>query len=266
MREQPEQPGPSPAKRSAPKPRHVEFDDRRLAADRRQVAVVDVAERRASARRDRRRSRLAAAVRPICLAAGLTPGTGFGAPLPWLKAAARSPITAISRMAGKARGRVRPRRGRRGRARRRSSRPATAAERRGGDAGGPDHGRARRQTVRPGAVRRRASRRSRRRRRCRSPCSRCAGRRRGARAARRRARESFGTKAPRIRSEPSIRTTRAWFGSMRRNSPRSVCCAISVIVPGHLDAGRAAADDHEGQPGFARARIACSVRRARRRR
>ena len=78
VREQPEQPGREAAEAQRAEARHGELDDRGLAADGRQVAVVAVAERAASVRRAAGAAMLAAAVRPICLAAGLTPGTGVG--------------------------------------------------------------------------------------------------------------------------------------------------------------------------------------------
>ena len=43
--------------------------------------------------------------------------------------------------------------------------------------------------------------------------------------------DSLGTKAPSTRSAPSSRITRACAESMRRNSRRRVCRAISLIVP-----------------------------------
>jgi hypothetical protein len=42
-----------------------------------------------------------------------------------------------------------------------------------------------------------------------------------------------------------MRTIRAERGSMRRKSAASVCRATSAIAPGHFDASRAAAYDHE---------------------
>ena len=82
---------------------------------------------------------LAAAVRPICLAAGLTPGTGVVPFGPWLSAAARSPIDRDLGMAGQAQvGRDDDAAGavERGAAAARE----LGAERRAGDAGRPDHG------------------------------------------------------------------------------------------------------------------------------
>ena len=230
--------------------RHGEVDDRRLAADGGQVAVVDVAERpgRLAAQAAQQVGRGGAA---HLLGAGLTPGTGVGSPCrgSWPRRGRRRPRSRDGRPGS---GRARPRPGRRGRARRRC-RGQLGAERRGGDAGGPDHGAAV-DALRAAPRRRRASRRS-------TPsasiaghlASRCARRRRAARAARARARESVGTKAPSTRSEPSSSThARLRVESMRRNSPRQRVLRDLGHRAGHLDAGRAAADDDEGQPGVAR--------------
>ena len=85
----------------------VQVDDRGHAADRGEVAVVAVAERRRRGLRPASRARITRATcAPICLAAGATPGTG----LPSSARVARSPATKISGWPG-SRGRARPARG-----------------------------------------------------------------------------------------------------------------------------------------------------------
>ena len=58
---------------------------------------------------------------------------------------------------------------------------------------------------------------------------------------------------------PSSRSTRAWCGSMWRKSRVSAWKATSAMRAGQLDAGGAAADDHEGEPRALRRRIALAL-------
>ena len=256
---------PMPAKRSAPSTRHGEIDDRRLAADRGEVAVVAVAERRASARRAAGAAGWPRRLRPICLAAGLTPGTGVGAPRPWLMRGGQVADDRDLGVAGDASGRAR-----------RRTRPA-------------------RSSVGAGAARQRlarAARRRRRRPRSRSvQASRCAACRRVPLRSRRPRRRCRSPSQPVRTSTPaaascsrarcdSARHERAEHArrrlraarrahareSMWRNSRRSVCCAISLIVPAiSTPVGPAPMTTKVSQASRGRG-VAARARRARRRR
>ena len=138
-----------------------------------------------------------------------------------------------------------------------SGTPSVLPQRRGGDAGGPQHvaraDRARRPPRRPSAL----DRRSRPRR--------SAPPRPGARA--RAARWPRGPRgsAASTRGPPSTSRTRACAGSMRRKSRTSAWRAISAIAPASSTPVGPAADDHEGQQRAALGRVGLAARPPRRR-
>ena len=128
------------------------------------------------------------------------------------------------------------------------------AERRGGDAGGPDHGAAGEPLRRAGAAGRRrlvgdalgvdAG----------DPRSRCAPRRRAARAARGPAPRAAARR--RRAPGPSPRAGRPGSGSSRcGGTPRQRVLRDLAHRAGHLHPGRAAADHGEGHPGVALGRV-----------
>ena len=259
MREQPEQPGRQAGEAQRADAGDAEVDDRRLAADRREVAVVDVAERlrRLAAQAPQRGWPRPSG--PSAWRAGLTPGTGEVAVGPWLSAAARSPTTEISGWSGTLRSgstTTRPARSSVAPVPRASSapsgEPATPAAQITVCA-------ASRWLVVAAPSRDLVGRR--RRHRSPSPSSRCARRRRGASAARARAptasaRRRRGCAAALDQDHAADASNRC--GGTRR---QRVLGDLGHRA-GHLDAGRAAADDDEGEPGVARggvgARSACS--------